>query len=170
MNIRYLNTKSLLPKWTTIDPFLCFLTAKLLLKITAESITQAGSPIISKQPSGRPQIPQEAGESREICAIPIPDQERTENYVSVSGELQQNPLDSQREDDSNQQERKELPERRPTFNDLRNQVKELAQDYSFFGSWAKIRVQFQKSLSIALHIWMGKLQSLTPETQTFDVT
>ena len=83
-----------MPNWTTIDPFLCFLTAKLLLKITAESITQAGSPIISKQPSGRPQIPQEAGESREICAIPIRDQERTENENSVSGELQLNPLDS----------------------------------------------------------------------------
>ena len=38
---------------------------------------------------------------------------------------------AQREDDSNQQERKKLSERRPTFNDLRNQVKELAQDYSF---------------------------------------
>ena len=38
---------------------------------------------------------------------------------------------AQREDDSNQQERKELSERRPTFNDLQNQVKELAQDYSF---------------------------------------
>ena len=38
---------------------------------------------------------------------------------------------AQREDVSNQQERKQLSERRPTFNDLRNQVKELAQDYSF---------------------------------------
>ena len=37
----------------------------------------------------------------------------------------------QREDHSNQQERKKLSERCPTFNDLRNQVKELAQDYSF---------------------------------------
>ena len=83
-----------MPNWTTIYPFLCFLTAKLLLKITAESITQAESPIISKQPSGRPQIPQEAGESREICAIPIPDQERTDNENSVSGEIQLNPLDS----------------------------------------------------------------------------
>ena len=35
---------------------------------------------------------------------------------------------AQREDVSNQQERKKLSERRPTFNDLRNQVKELAQD------------------------------------------
>ena len=42
------------------------------------------------------------------------------------------PLDTaQREDVCNQQERKKLPERRPTFNDLRNQVKELVQDYSF---------------------------------------
>ena len=72
----------------------CFLTATLLLKITAESVTQAGSPIISNQPPGRPQIPQEAGESRGICAIPIPDQEQTENDVSGSGELQLNPLDS----------------------------------------------------------------------------
>ena len=39
---------------------------------------------------------------------------------------------AQREDDSNQQARKKLSElRRPTFNDLRNQVKELKQDYSF---------------------------------------
>ena len=38
---------------------------------------------------------------------------------------------SQREDDFNQQERKKLSERRPTFNNLRSQVKELAQDYSF---------------------------------------
>ena len=38
---------------------------------------------------------------------------------------------AQKEDDSNQQERKKLSERRPTFNDLWNQVKELAQDYSF---------------------------------------
>ena len=37
---------------------------------------------------------------------------------------------AQREDDSNQQERKKLLERRPTFNDLRNQVKELEHDYS----------------------------------------
>ena len=41
------------------------------------------------------------------------------------------PLDTaQREDVFNQQERKKLSERRPFFNDLRNQVKELAQDYS----------------------------------------
>ena len=38
---------------------------------------------------------------------------------------------AQREDDSNQKERKKLSERRPTFKDFRNQVKELAQDYSF---------------------------------------
>ena len=38
---------------------------------------------------------------------------------------------AQGEDVSNQQEREKLSERRPTFNDLRNQVKELAQDYSF---------------------------------------
>ena len=34
---------------------------------------------------------------------------------------------TQREDDSDQQERKKLSERHPTFNDLRNQLKELAQ-------------------------------------------
>ena len=38
---------------------------------------------------------------------------------------------AQREDDFNQQERKKLSERLPTFNNLQNQVKELAQDYSF---------------------------------------
>ena len=38
----------------------------------------------------------------------------------------------------------------------------------FLRSWAKIRVQFQKLTT--LHIWAGKLQNLTPETQTFDVT
>ena len=36
----------------------------------------------------------------------------------------------QREDYSNQKERKKISERRPTFNDLRNQLKELAHDYS----------------------------------------
>ena len=65
---------------------------------------------------------------------------------------------AQREDDSNQQEKKKLSERRPTFNDLRNQVKELEQDYLLFlRSWAKIWVQFQKSLCTTLHIWAGKL-------------
>ena len=34
----------------------------------------------------------------------------------------------------------------------------------FLRGWAKIRVQFQKSLRNTLHIWAGKLQSLTPET------
>ena len=38
---------------------------------------------------------------------------------------------AQREVVSNQQKRKKLSERRHTFNDLRNQVKELTQDYSF---------------------------------------
>ena len=80
---------------------------------------------------------------------------------------------AQREDDSNQQERKKLSERHPTCNNLRNQVKDLAQDYSFsvlLRSWVKIRVQFQKSFSTTLHIWAEKLQHLTLETQTFDVT
>ena len=78
---------------------------------------------------------------------------------------------AQREDDSNQQERKKLSERRPTFNNLRNQVKEVAQDYSFSEVGRRLgRVQFQKSLSTTLHISAGKLQNLTPETQTFDVT
>ena len=83
-----------MPNWIITYPFFCFLTATLLLKLTAESDTQAGSPIISNQPCGRAQTPQEAGESRGICVIPVPDQERTENDVSVSGELQLNPLDS----------------------------------------------------------------------------
>ena len=80
---------------------------------------------------------------------------------------------AQREDDANQQERKKLSERRPTFNDLRNQVNDPAQDYSFsllLRSWAKIRVQLQKSFSTTLHIWAGKLQRLILESQTFDVT
>ena len=38
---------------------------------------------------------------------------------------------AQREDDSNQQERKKLSERHLTFNDLWNHVKKLAQDHSF---------------------------------------
>ena len=38
---------------------------------------------------------------------------------------------AQREDDSNQQEKKKLSERRHNFNDLQDKGKELAQDYSF---------------------------------------
>ena len=45
-------------------------------------------------PSGRPQIPLESGESRGICAIPVRDQERAEDEVSDSGELQLNPLNT----------------------------------------------------------------------------
>ena len=63
-------------------PFFFFLTAEVLLRITAEP----GSPTM-------PQIPQEAAES---SAIPIPDQERVED-VSDSGELQLNPLDTSTE-------------------------------------------------------------------------
>ena len=40
----------------------------------------------------------------------------------------------------------------------------------FLRSWAKIRAQFQNLLCTTLHIWAWKLESLTPETQTFDVT
>ena len=69
-----------------------FPTAKLLLQITAKSITQAGSPVISNQPSGRPQIPEKAGESQGICIISVPDQEQAEDDVSESEELQLNPL------------------------------------------------------------------------------
>ena len=61
---------------------------------TIESITQAGLPIILNRPSGRFQIPQESGETPGICAIPVPDQERAEDDVSDSGELQLNPLDT----------------------------------------------------------------------------
>ena len=43
----------------------------------------------------------------------------------------------------------------PLSSDLWNQVKELAQNYSF--------------PEVGHHIWAGKLQSLTLETQTFDV-
>ena len=70
-------------------PFFFFLTAEVVLILTAEH----GSPTISNQPSGMPQIPQEAAES---SAIPIPDQERVED-VSDSGELQLNPLDTSTE-------------------------------------------------------------------------
>ena len=49
----------------------------------------------------------------------------------------------------------------PLSNDLRNQVKELAQNYSF--------PEVGRRYASELHIWAGKLQSLTPETQTFDV-
>ena len=50
---------------------------------------------------------------------------------------------AQREDDSNQQERTKLSERRPTFNDLRNQVKDLAQDYSFSEVGRKLECSFK---------------------------
>ena len=80
-------------------------------------------------------------------------------------------ITAQREDDSNEQERKKLSERRHTFNDLHNQVKELPQDYSFSDVGRRLGcMQFQKSLSTTLYIWAGKLQRLTPETGTFDVT
>ena len=72
-----------------------------------------------------------------------------------------------KEDDSNQQERKKLSERRPTFNDLRNQVKELAHDHSF----SEVGRILGCSLKIVKHYtWAGKLPSLTPETQTCDIT
>ena len=50
---------------------------------------------------------------------------------------------AQREDDSKQQERKKLSERHPTFNDLRNQVKELAQDYSFLEVGGRLGSSFK---------------------------
>ena len=49
----------------------------------------------------------------------------------------------------------------PLSSDLRNQVEELAQNYSF--------PEVGQRYASELHIWVGKLQSLTPETQTFDV-
>ena len=42
-----------------------------------------------------------------------------------------------------QQEGKKLSERRPTFNDLRNQVKELAQDYSLSEFWRRLGCSFK---------------------------
>ena len=65
------------------------------------------------------------------------------------------------EDVFNEQERKKLSEKVPLLSDLRNQVKELAQNYSF--------PEVGRRYTSELHIWAGKLQSLTPETQTFDV-
>ena len=70
-----------------------FLTVIVVVN-TIESITQAGSPIFFNYPSGTPQIPHGFGESQGICVIPIPDQQRTENDVSNSGELQPNPSDA----------------------------------------------------------------------------
>ena len=70
---------------------------------------------------------------------------------------------AQREDVCNQQERKKLPERRPTFNDLRNQVKELAQDYSFSEVVDYKHLPFEQCREVKLHIWARKLQSVTPE-------
>ena len=57
---------------------------------------------------------------------------------------------AQREDVFNQQERRNYQKGLPLSSDLRNQVKELAQDYCFqkLGEdYASARVQFQKSLS-----------------------
>ena len=65
----------------------CFLTAILVVN-TIESITQAGLPIMLSK------ITHESGESHGICAIPVRDQERAEDEVSDSGELQLNPLDT----------------------------------------------------------------------------
>ena len=72
--------------------FFCCLTAILLVN-TIESVTRDGSPVILNYPSGRPQIPHDAGESQGICVIPVPDQERAED-VSDSGELQLNARDT----------------------------------------------------------------------------
>ena len=68
---------------------------------------------------------------------------------------------AQSEDVFNEQERKKLSERLPLSSDFRNQVKELAPNYSF--------PEVGRRYASELHIWPGKLQSLTPETQTFDV-
>ena len=60
--------------------FFCFLTV-----IIIETIT------------GSLKTPHESGESRGICAIPVPNQQRAEDDVSNSGELQLNPQDSPKE-------------------------------------------------------------------------
>ena len=49
----------------------------------------------------------------------------------------------------------------PLSSDLRKQVKELAQNYSF--------LEVGRRYASELHIWARKLQSLTPETDTFDL-
>ena len=72
---------------------------------------------------------------------------------------------AQREDVSNQQERKKLSEGHPTFNHLRHQVKELAQDCSFSEVFYYKHLPFEQCQEVKLHIWAGKLQSSTPETQ-----
>ena len=75
------------------------------------------------------------------------------------------------EDVFNEQERKKLSERLPLSSDLQNQVKELAQNYSFPEELAQNYSfpEVGRRYASELHIWPGKLQSLTPETQTFDV-
>ena len=60
---------------------------------------------------------------------------------------------TQREDDSNQQERKKLSERHPTLNDFAESSERTCAGLFFLRSWAKIWVQFQKSLSTTLHIF-----------------
>ena len=67
--------------------FFCFLTAAILVVNTVDSITQAGLPIMLN-------IRHESGESHGICAIPVRDQERAEDEVSDSGELQLNSLNT----------------------------------------------------------------------------
>ena len=57
------------------------------------------------------------------------------------------------EEVSNQQQRKKLSERRQTFNDLRSQVKELAQDYFFLRScWLETSSLWAVSRSKTSHL------------------
>ena len=60
---------------------------------------------------------------------------------------------AQREDDSNQQERKKLSERHPTFNNLWNQVKDLVQDYFFSEVGRRLGCSFKTRY--ALHFTFG---------------
>ena len=81
---------------------------------------------------------------------------------------------AQSEDDSNQQERKKLSERHPTVNNLRNQVKELAQDYFFLevgwrlGCSCKTRYALHFTFGLEnLKVWHLKLRRLMSSENMF---
>ena len=81
---------------------------------------------------------------------------------------------AQREDDSYQKERKKLWERCPTFNDLPNQVKELAQDHSFSEVGRRLGCNFKNRYAIHFtfgrgnfKVWHLKLRRLTSRENMF---
>ena len=71
----------------------------------------------------------------------------------------------QRENDSNQQERKKWSERRPTFNNLRNQVTDLVQDYSFSEAGRRLGCSFKNRYK---HCHKHYTSHLGGKTSTFD--